>query len=93
MLDKLYAQDCWTLLLVFQAMDAAGKDGTIKHVMSGSTRRAARSTRFKAPSSSESRPRLSVAAPTCRACRRDAWPRIGILRSRSVHLYEEVAVP
>ena len=33
--DKLYAQDRWALLLVFQAMDAAGKDGTIKHVMSG----------------------------------------------------------
>ena len=33
--DKLYAQDRWSLLLVFQAMDAAGKDGTIKHVMSG----------------------------------------------------------
>ncbi|MGD0165443.1 MAG: hypothetical protein ABSB39_23595, partial [Candidatus Sulfotelmatobacter sp.] len=29
---KLYAQDCWSLLLIFQAMDAAGKDGTIKHV-------------------------------------------------------------
>src|SRR5215831_17484852 len=33
--DMLYAQDQWTLLLVFQAMDAAGKDSTIKHVMSG----------------------------------------------------------
>ena len=33
--DKLYAQDRWGVLLVFQAMDAAGKDGTIKHVMSG----------------------------------------------------------
>lgn len=33
--DMLYAQDLWSLLLVFQAMDAAGKDGTIKHVMSG----------------------------------------------------------
>src|SRR5580658_4636310 len=33
--DKLYAQGCWSLLLIFQAMDAAGKDGTIKHVMSG----------------------------------------------------------
>jgi polyphosphate kinase 2 (PPK2 family) len=36
--DMLYAQDRWSLLLVFQAMDAAGKDGTIKHVMSGVTR-------------------------------------------------------
>ena len=33
--DKLYAQDEWGVLLIFQAMDAAGKDGTIKHVMSG----------------------------------------------------------
>jgi polyphosphate kinase 2 (PPK2 family) len=33
--DKLYAQDNWALLLIFQAMDAAGKDGAVKHVMSG----------------------------------------------------------
>ena len=33
--DKLYAQDRWALLVIFQAMDAAGKDGVIKHVMSG----------------------------------------------------------
>ena len=33
--DMLYAQDRWSLLLVFQAVDAAGKDSTIKHVMSG----------------------------------------------------------
>ena len=33
--DKLYAQDRWGILLLFQAMDAAGKDSTIKHVMSG----------------------------------------------------------
>src|SRR5438309_11639432 len=33
--DKLYAQNSWALLLVLQAMDAAGKDGLIKHVMSG----------------------------------------------------------
>ncbi len=35
MQDMLYAQDRWSVLLVFQAMDAAGKDGAIKHVMSG----------------------------------------------------------
>src|SRR6266446_622087 len=35
MQEKLYAQDRWGLLLIFQAMDAAGKDGAIKHVMSG----------------------------------------------------------
>ena len=33
--DVLYAQDRWSVLLIFQAMDAAGKDGAIKHVMSG----------------------------------------------------------
>ena len=33
--DKLYAQDKWAVLLIFQAMDAAGKDGAIKHVMDG----------------------------------------------------------
>src|SRR6266853_1208973 len=33
--DRLYAEDKWALLLIFQAMDAAGKDGAIKHVMSG----------------------------------------------------------
>src|SRR5262245_12541251 len=33
--DMLYAQDRWAVLLIFQAMDAAGKDGAIKHVMSG----------------------------------------------------------
>ena len=38
--DMLYAQDNWAVLLIFQAMDAAGKDGAIKHVMSGVTRRA-----------------------------------------------------
>src|SRR5260370_38162346 len=35
MQEKLYAQDRWALLLIFQAMDAAGKDGAIKHAMSG----------------------------------------------------------
>ena len=43
--DKLYAQDKWAVLLIFQAMDAAGKDGAIKHVMSGEIRRAARCIR------------------------------------------------
>ena len=40
--EKLYAQDKWAVLLIFQAMDAAGKDGAIKHVMSGVIRKAAR---------------------------------------------------
>jgi PPK2 family polyphosphate:nucleotide phosphotransferase len=53
MQDKLYAQDHWALLLIFQAMDAAGKDGTIKHVMSGVNPQGCQVYSFKSPSSSE----------------------------------------
>jgi PPK2 family polyphosphate:nucleotide phosphotransferase len=49
--DVLYAQDRWSLLLVFQAMDAAGKDGTIKHVMSGINPQGCQVSSFKAPTS------------------------------------------
>ncbi|MBE9171922.1 polyphosphate kinase 2 family protein [Cyanobium sp. LEGE 06143] len=48
--DLLYAQDRWALLLIFQAMDAAGKDGTIKHVMSGVNPQGCQVSSFKAPS-------------------------------------------
>jgi PPK2 family polyphosphate:nucleotide phosphotransferase len=48
--DMLYAQDRWSLLLVFQAMDAAGKDSTIKHVMSGVNPQGCRVSSFKQPS-------------------------------------------
>ena len=51
--DKLYAQDQWSLLLIFQAMDAAGKDGTIKHVMSGVNPQGCEVFSFKAPSPEE----------------------------------------
>jgi PPK2 family polyphosphate:nucleotide phosphotransferase len=51
--DKLYAQDCWALLVIFQAMDAAGKDGAIKHVMSGVNPQGCQVYAFKAPSSEE----------------------------------------
>src|SRR5215218_6889881 len=51
--DMLYAQDHWSVLLVFQAMDAAGKDGTIKHVMSGINPQGCQVTSFKQPSSEE----------------------------------------
>ena len=51
--DKLYAQDRWALLLVFQAMDAAGKDGTIKHVMSGVNPQGCQVYSFKAPTSTD----------------------------------------
>jgi PPK2 family polyphosphate:nucleotide phosphotransferase len=51
--DKLYAQDRWGLLLVFQAMDAAGKDGVIKHVMSGVNPQGCQVYSFKTPSSED----------------------------------------
>jgi len=51
--DKLYAQDTWSLLLIFQAMDAAGKDGIIKHVMTGINPQGCQVYAFKAPSEAE----------------------------------------
>ena len=51
--DKLYAQDQWAVLLVFQAMDAAGKDGVIKHVMSGVNPQGCEVHSFKAPTTEE----------------------------------------
>ena len=53
--EKLYAHDRWAVLIVFQAMDAAGKDGTIKHVMSGVNPQGVQVTSFKAPSVEELR--------------------------------------
>ncbi|MFZ0800088.1 MAG: polyphosphate kinase 2 family protein [Terriglobales bacterium] len=53
--DILAAQDRWGLLLIFQAMDAAGKDGTIKHVMSGVNPQGVDVWSFKAPSAEELR--------------------------------------
>ena len=51
--DKLYAQDTYGLLIIFQAMDAAGKDSTIKHVMSGVNPQGVQVTSFKVPSVEE----------------------------------------
>jgi PPK2 family polyphosphate:nucleotide phosphotransferase len=51
--DRLYAQDRWGVLLIFQAMDAAGKDGAIKHVMSGLNPQGCEVHPFKAPSTEE----------------------------------------
>ena len=51
--DRLYAQDQWAVLLIFQAMDAAGKDGAIKHVMSGINPQGCQVFSFKAPSAEE----------------------------------------
>jgi len=53
MQEKLYAQDVWALLLIFQGMDAAGKDGAIKHVMSGVNPQGCEVHAFKAPTSEE----------------------------------------
>jgi PPK2 family polyphosphate:nucleotide phosphotransferase len=51
--DRLYAHDHWSLLLIFQAMDAAGKDGVIKHVMTGLNPQGCQVASFKAPSAEE----------------------------------------
>jgi PPK2 family polyphosphate:nucleotide phosphotransferase len=51
--DKLYAQQQWALLLIFQAMDAAGKDSVIKHVMSGVNPQGCQVYSFKQPSTEE----------------------------------------
>lgn len=51
--DKLYAQDKWAVLLMFQAMDAAGKDGAIKHVMSGVNPQGCKVFSFKSPSAED----------------------------------------
>src|SRR5882757_9081471 len=53
MQEKLYAQDRWALLVIFQAMDAAGKDSAIKHVMSGANPQGCQVTSFKQPSVEE----------------------------------------
>jgi polyphosphate kinase 2 (PPK2 family) len=51
--NKLYAQDEWALLLIFQAMDAAGKDGAISHVMTGVNPQGCEVSSFKTPSARE----------------------------------------
>ena len=71
--DMLYAQDRWSLLLVFQAMDAAGKDSTIKHVMSGVNPQGCQVFSFKQPSGGGPRPRLSLALRQVLARERTDW--------------------
>src|SRR5712675_432629 len=51
--EVLYAQDKWAILLIFQAMDAAGKDGAIRHVMSGVNPQGCQVSSYKAPSAEE----------------------------------------
>jgi PPK2 family polyphosphate:nucleotide phosphotransferase len=82
---KLYAHSQWAVLLIFQAMDAAGKDGTIKHVMSGVNPQGCEVTSFKAPSAEELHHDF-MWRTTCRLPERG---RIGIF-NRSY--YEEVLV-
>ena len=65
--DMLYAQDRWAVLLIFQAMDAAGKDGTIKHVMSGVNPQGCQVYSFKTPIVGRARSRFSVALHEVRA--------------------------
>jgi PPK2 family polyphosphate:nucleotide phosphotransferase len=83
--EKLYAQDRWALLLIFQAMDAAGKDSTIKHVMSGVNPQGCQVYSFKAPSDEE----LDHDYMWRTTCRLPERGRIGIF-NRSY--YEEVLV-
>ena len=83
--DKLYARSTWSVLLVFQAMDAAGKDSTIKHVMSGVNPQGCQVYSFKAPSDEELRHDFLWRCAKCLPER----GRIGIF-NRSY--YEEVLV-
>jgi polyphosphate kinase 2 (PPK2 family) len=83
--DILYAQDRWSLLLIFQAMDAAGKDGTIKHVMSGINRRAARCF----PSSSL---RRKTSTTTSCGATSNVCPNAGASAFSNRSYYEEVLV-
>lgn len=83
--EKLYAQNRWALLLVFQAMDAAGKDSTIKHVMSGVNPQGCQVFSFKAPSDEE----LDHDFMWRTTCRVPERGRIGIF-NRSY--YEEVVI-
>ena len=61
MQNRLYAQDKYSILVIFQAMDAAGKDGTIKHVMSGVNPQGCQVYSFKQPSARRLGSRLFVA--------------------------------
>jgi len=83
--EMLYAQDRWAVLLIFQGMDAAGKDGTIKHVMSGINPQGCQVYSFKVPSAEEQDHDFMWRTTRCLPER----GRIGIF-NRSY--YEEVAV-
>jgi PPK2 family polyphosphate:nucleotide phosphotransferase len=84
--DKLYAQDTYALLIILQAMDAAGKDGTIKHVMSGLNPQGCQVFSFKAPSAEELDHDY-----LWRCCK--ALPERGRIGIFNRSYYEEVLVP
>ena len=83
--DRLYAQDRWALLLIFQAMDAAGKDGTIKHVMSGVNPQGCQVLLLQGAVARGARPRLPVAHGR-------ALPERGRIGIFNRSYYEEVLV-
>jgi PPK2 family polyphosphate:nucleotide phosphotransferase len=83
--NRLYAQDRWALLLIFQAMDAAGKDGAIKHVMSGVNPQGCQVYAFKAPSNEELDHDFLWRANGC-------LPRCGHIGIFNRSYYEEVLV-
>ena len=75
--DVLYAQDQWSVLLIFQAMDAAGKDGAIKHVMSGVNPQGCQVYSFKSPSAEDiNHDYLLKRAANITRCRCTIRPRI-----------------
>ena len=71
--DKLYAQDSWSLLLIFQAMDAAGKDGIIKHVMSRDQSAGMPGVFVQSADGDGTAARFSVADDLCAAGARAYW--------------------
>jgi PPK2 family polyphosphate:nucleotide phosphotransferase len=83
--DKLYAQDQWAILLIFQAMDAAGKDGIIKHVMSGVNPQGVQVHSFKQPSTEELNHDFMWRAARC-------LPERGTIGIFNRSYYEEVLV-
>ena len=86
MQEMLFAQDRWAVLLIFQAMDAAGKDGAIKHVMSGVNPQGCQVASFKAPVARGAGPRLPL------ALRRAQLPERGRIGIFNRSYYEEVLV-
>jgi hypothetical protein len=79
---KLYAQDRWAVLLIFQAMDAGGKDGTIRHVMSGVNPEDCQVYSFNPPSA-VTRPAVRGKSPRyCRLVPESAGPGSGFVRGR-----------